>query len=234
LRVSQLANHSFLPALVTPNSVVLDLGVNQGEFAKAVIAEFGCRVIGVEPVPELFEVLPDDHRLTVHRAAITGDGRASAMYVQRADRAANSESATIYQGLSHADSRAIDVDGISLEQLLDRHNLIQVSLAKVDIEGAEIPMLATASTQTLRRVDQFAVEFHDFLDPALAPSVESSKERLRAAGFAEFTFSRGNTDVLFVNRERTRLAPAWRLAMAVRYKYPRGVQRMLARHRATP
>lgn len=192
------------------------------------IAKFGCRVVGVEPVPELFEKLPVSDHLLVHRLAITSDGSPAAMYVEEGGDAANSESATICEGLSRGAS-SVRVDGITLEQLLDRHRLDRVSLAKVDIEGAEIPMLDTASTRTLRRVDQFSVEFHDFLDPALGQSVDRIKERLRSAGFAQFTFSRGNTDVLFVNREHIRFEPAIRLAMAVFYKYPRGVRRRLRR-----
>ena len=195
------------------------------------MSKFGCRVVGVEPVPELFEKLPVSDCLTVYRLAITGDGSPAAMYVEEDGPAANSESATIDARLRRPEAEAIAVDGITLEQLLDRHGLDRVSLAKVDIEGAETAMLDTASTRTLRRVDQFTVEFHDFLNPALTQSVERTKRRLRSAGFAQFVFSRGNTDVLFVNTERIPLTFARRLAMVFWYKYRRGVGRMLARHR---
>jgi FkbM family methyltransferase len=226
LRFARIAGHSFLSAPLTASSVVVDLGVNHGEFATSVIAGFGCRVVGVEPVPALFEALPVRDRLTVERRAITPDGRPATLYVNR------STCATILEPLSQADAPSVEVDGITLQGLLDRHRLERASLVKVDIEGAEIPMLETATLDTLRRVDQFTIEFHDFLDPALAGQVETVKRRLRSAGFGELALSRDNTDVLFVNTARIPFGAGRRAVAAVCHKYPRGVRRIVARNLA--
>jgi FkbM family methyltransferase len=224
LRFARFAGHSFLSTPLAASSVVVDLGVNHGEFATSVIAGFGCRVFGVEPVPALFEALPVRDRLTVERRAITPDGRPATLFVNR------STCATILEPLSQADAPSVEVDGITLQGLLDRHRLDRASLVKVDIEGAEIPMLETATLDTLRRVDQFTIEFHDFLDPALAGQVEAVKRRLRSAGFGELALSRDNSDVLFVNTARIPFGAGRRAAAAVCHKYPRGMRRILARN----
>jgi FkbM family methyltransferase len=223
MRFARIAGHSFLSAPLTADSVVVDLGVNHGEFALSVIEDFGCRVVGVEPVPALFEALPSHDRLTVDRRAITREGHPATLYVNR------STCATILEPLSQADASSVDVDGITLEGLLDRHRLDRAPLVKVDIEGAEIPMLEAATLDTLRRVDQFTIEFHDFLDPALAGQVEVVKRRLRSAGFGELALSRDNSDVLFVNTAQIPFGAGRRAAAAVCHKYPRGVRRILAR-----
>ena len=68
---------------------------------------------------------------------------------------------------------------ITLAALLDKHGLDRATLVKVDIEGAELPMLESTSLQTLQRVDQFTLEFHDFVAPSQADDVHRAKQRLR-------------------------------------------------------
>jgi len=223
LRVERLAGHSFLSAPLSRESVVIDLGVNEGAFAHAIIRDYGCRVVGVEPVPELFETVPADDRLIVERLAVTGDGGPATLYVNQ------STCATIQASLAQHEAPAQRVAGTTLEGLLDRHGVERAALVKVDIESAELELLECSSPETLRRADQFTIEFHDFLDPELAAPTERAKQRLRAAGFSELALSRDNTDVLFVNAARLPFGRARRTAVAVSHKYPRGMARLLRR-----
>jgi hypothetical protein len=48
---------------------VVDLGVNQG-FATYIIANTRARVIGAEPAPELYSILPKDDRIVAHNVAV--------------------------------------------------------------------------------------------------------------------------------------------------------------------
>ena len=72
-RVARVAEHSFLAAPVTPGSTVVDLGVNLGEFAKTMVSDFGCSVVGVEPEPKRFRLTVDG--LTVEPLAIAADSQ---------------------------------------------------------------------------------------------------------------------------------------------------------------
>lgn len=226
VRIARLAEHSFLAAPITPGSTVIDLGMNSGQFAATMISRFGCSVVGVEPAPELFESIPDVPGLTAEHAAVTGDGRLATLSLSSSPLAA-----TIDPRLSEPDAPTVAVDGVTLAELLDRHDVARTPLVKVDIEGAEIEMIDTASPETLRRAAQFTIEFHDFLDPAQAGDVRRAKARLRSAGFVEMAFSTDNTDVLFINRSQIAFTAAHQLAAAVLYKYPRGVIRHFARAR---
>jgi FkbM family methyltransferase len=223
LRIDRVAGHSFLAAPITPDSVVVDLGVNAGDFATSMIKAYGCAVVGVEPVPRLFAALPAVDRLTVERLAVTADGEPATLYLN------HTTCATIETALSQSSVPAVNVEGITLEGLLDRYLLDRTPLVKVDIEGTEIPMLESATRETLQRVDQFTIEFHDFLDPVLADPVCQAKQSLRAAGFAEFKLGLDNQDVLFVNRSRIAFGPVHRAAASITHKYPRGIARMLGR-----
>ncbi|MGO9899325.1 MAG: FkbM family methyltransferase [Solirubrobacteraceae bacterium] len=225
IRIVRAAGHSFLAAPISPTSVVVDLGVNEGEFALAMIESFGCSVVGIEPVPDLFAALPRLDRLAVDPFAVTATGDSVTLYLNRSRTAA-----TIDARLSEAAAPSVQVEGITLAGLLDRHRLDRAPLVKIDIEGAELEVFENASIATLQRVDQFTVEFHDFLDPQLAEPVRRAKQRLRSAGFAEFALGLDNQDVLFVNRARIPFGPVQRAAAALTHKYPRGVRRQLDRH----
>lgn len=223
LSLARVSGHSFLTAPISRESVVVDLGVNHGEFALAMIERFGCTVVGLEPVPALYAALPAHERLDVAPLAITCDGRAATLYVNP------TRCATIETGLSQSGALAVEVEGVTLEGLLDSKGIERTSLVKVDIEGAEIAMLETASLATLGRIDQLTIEFHDFLDPGLGEAVARVKGRLRRAGFVELALSRDNSDVLFVNRARVSFGTTRRGAVAMTQKYPRGLARMARR-----
>ena len=224
LRIARVAEHSFLANPITADSVVLDLGVNTGAFATALVRDYGCTVIGVEPVPHLFSALPELERLTVEQLALTGEGDAVDLYINP-----SSTAATIDPRLAATDVSAVTVPGITLGALLDRHEVCRAALVKVDIEGAELAMIDSAPRDVLDRVDQFTIEFHDFLDPGMTHDVNRVKRRLQAAGFSELCLSGDNSDVLFVNRTRLPFGPHRRTAAALAYKYPRGAGRKLRR-----
>lgn len=223
-RTARISEHTFLVAPITPQSTVVDLGVNLGTFATSVIQEFGCSVVGVEPVPHLFDAIRATEGLTVERLAIAAEARQVTMFLSDSIYAA-----TIDPRLSEGDAPSVEVSAVSFGDLLDRFGLDRVPLVKVDIEGAEIEMFDTTPVETLQRVDQFSIEFHDFLDPSHAADVQRVRQRLHSAGFAEMSFSTDNTDVLFVNQARVQFTGAQKAAAALFYKYPRGVSRNLQR-----
>jgi hypothetical protein len=72
-RTARVAEHTFLAAPITPGCTIVDLGVNLGGFSTSMIRKFGCSVVGVEPVPELFEAITGTHGLTVEHLAISAE-----------------------------------------------------------------------------------------------------------------------------------------------------------------
>ena len=198
--------------------------MNTGQFATTMISVFGCSVVGVEPAPTLFNQIPKIPRLTAQRAAITGHGESVQFFLSPDPLAGTTD-----KRLSGRHAPTIEVGGTTLAAILDRHSVERTPLVKVDIEGGEIPMLDNASLETLQRVDQFTIEFHDFLDPDQAADVDRIKRRLRSAGFAHLAFSSNNMDVLFVNQLRVPFTGFHRCAVAMMYKYRRGITRNVRR-----
>jgi FkbM family methyltransferase len=224
-RVHRVRGHTFFGRGLGPGSVVVDLGANQGDFSTQMINRFGCTVYAVEPVEEIYGQIPKSPSLTAYRAAMGGaDGTANIF---------------IYGGLgssimgnfaSQVSDHQETVEQLSLATLFARGGIERVDLMKVDIEGAEVQMFASASDEHLSSIVQLTVEFHDFIYSELTASVEAIKRRLCGLGFAMIKFSVSNADVLFVNRVGLPLTMREEAYVRWVVRYREGALRRLRRH----
>lgn len=146
--------HGFLDgilALLRPGDIVIDCGANLGEVS-APLAATGAHVIAFEPDPYAFEKLTErlggEPNVTLHQKAV-----ATAAGVLRLLRAANFDdnprggsvkSTLLSGGRGISDSDGIDVEVIDFIAFL--RDLIAtkgpVAFLKMDIEGAELDLLA--------------------------------------------------------------------------------------------
>ena len=187
--------HTLHPRYLGPDSNVLDLGANIGQFAKAITERFGCRCVAVEPSPGPFSAIPEGPRIAKIRAAV-GERSGVMPFHVASEIVASSLS---YKPASHTDT--IDVRVMSLEELVGQLGWPLVDLLKIDIEGAEIGMLAACSDEVLGRIAQITVEFHDFCGITPAADVERILARLHALGFFSVRMSRiGHQDTWLINR----------------------------------
>lgn len=220
--VGRVEGHSFLQGSLDRDSVVVDLGINQANFASNIHALTGCRILGVEAVPDLAAKAPVHDWLRVENVAIAGaDGTVTMHLNQTGD-------ATLRPDMSEDDVTTVEVRATTLESFLSAHDVGTVDLLKVDIEGAEFELFDNAPDALLERLAQITIEFHDFKNAALTPEVNRIKARLRALDFVCLTFSGNNTDVLFVNRRHLRVGAVAQAYMLALYKYGRGIGRQIA------
>lgn len=222
--VDRLCEHTYLPSLLGPDSIILDLGANRGEFARGMISRYSCRVFALEPVSGLRAGIAPLAGLTLLPFAAGGkNGRARL-------RVFGTRCASLLYEKEHdvLDAEE-DIEVLDLRSLLERLEVDSIDLVKVDIEGAEIEMFASASDADLCKCAQITVEFHDFIYPEQRVQVESIKRRLRAIGFRVINFSLDNTDVLFVNVDATGIGKLRYLKLKYVTKYLHGIRRRLAR-----
>ena len=218
-----ICNHSFLPRFVDSGSVVVDLGANRGEFSHAIMQRFGCRVVAVEPVEALFQVIERDPRLELLPLAVGASNPMIAM--------------TVFQGrcasalgplVSDEPLTTQPVEMVTLAELRRRTGVGQIDLLKMDIEGAETELLEACSDEDLQSVMQMTVEFHEFLYPEQAEAVARIKHRMRGLGFWVLPFSLDNTDVLFLNR-KTGVGPVELAFLRSFVRYGKGIARRTRR-----
>ena len=97
--------------------------------------------------------------------------------------------------------RTIEVQAISLPDLLSLIGCQRVDLIKIDIEGAEIDVLAACPDEVLKNIAQISVEFHDFCHITDLSDVKRTLQRLRRLGFFSVRMSRvGHQDTWLINR----------------------------------
>ena len=218
--IARHEGHSFLSSALRSGSVVVDLGLNRGRFADAMVRNHGCQVFGLEPIRALYEHAAHVDGLVAECAAIAETDGSIELHVHprhgastRAALAAPTDATTI-------------ATAVSLSTFLARHGLTRVDLLKMDVEGAEVEVLETASATLLEDVAQITVEFHDSFDDTLIAGVAHVTARLQSLGFRGLRFSRNTHDVLFVNERLLPLSPPAMAWLLLRYKYLRGLGRV--------
>lgn len=195
-------HHVYLPAL-GPGALVIDAGAHLGEFAAEIRRRTGARLVALEPVPELRARIEPAPNLTILDGAIVGEQEKAIEEIEihlSENPQANSSDPEIARRFGARG--AIRVRAWTLPALLAELGSERVDLLKLDVEGAELEVLETASAATLGAIGQITVEFHDFLGgPDIAARVRAIRSRLGRFGFRALVLSAPwghHADVLFL------------------------------------
>ena len=141
---------------LTPDSLVLDLGGYEGQWASDLYARQRCRIKVFEPVPEFAAAIRERFRrnpdievfafalgATPRRETISLGGASSSAYKSKAQKA--------------------EIEYVDVEQWFSTHGVDSVRLMKINIEGGEYELLERMIERGLtRRVQDIQVQFHNF------------------------------------------------------------------------
>jgi FkbM family methyltransferase len=223
LNLVRVCDHTFHFDRTNDFGVVVDLGMNKGEFSQWIATNTAARCYGAEPVPELFASLPRSERIVARRVAIGGEAGTKKLSIP--DRLCASLSETgVVRG-----ARQVDVEVVTLPSFIDTYGLASIDLLKVDIEGAEIDVLRSMKDDLFARIGQMTIEFHDFMKRSDAPSVRELLGKIKDQGFFVINFGRKNyTDVVCLNRRRFDIDLITAGGLYV-HKYRKGIARMFRR-----
>jgi FkbM family methyltransferase len=197
-RITSLRLHNFCSSLLDANAIVVDLGANRGYFSHGISQLYGCRAYAVEASPELFASIHESALVRKFNYAIAGEDKPLQFHLST-----NEESGSIKDLPDNlTDDRFVTVQGITLNSFLKENNIDRVDLLKVDIEGAEVELFDSTSDETLKKIGQIAVEFHDFLDYfEFEDEIKKIENRLKKLGFYYISFSIfSHANVLFINQ----------------------------------
>jgi FkbM family methyltransferase len=222
MHVDEYWSHSFILDLVRPDGIVFDFGLNDGGFAR--IAAARCRrVVGFEPDPSWHGKirLPSNVELVTKAIARVGG------YLEFN---VNGSICSSLHFSETGNTEGVRVEAVTLDEALAMEPEGLIDLIKMDIEGEEVAVLLNASPPLLKRVVQLTVEFHDFVDPRSVPEIKEVIKRMTALGFLAIRFSwRSYGDLLFINTRLVDISAIQKLWLEVRYKYVRGLGRILKR-----
>ncbi len=134
-----------LSTLVTPGSVAIDVGANVGDYTYSLCRAVGPggRVIAIEPLPDLAQVLTRAARklalpLTVINCALSSQQGEAELRVPKSDGLRQPGFATLVPRISGG-----DVVRVELRRLDDVCQAIEgkISFIKIDVEGHELDVL---------------------------------------------------------------------------------------------
>jgi FkbM family methyltransferase len=217
LQVEKFSGHTFIPSLLGPDALVVDLGANEGEFIMKVQKQFGCRCCAVEPTPSLYSNLKSIPGIEAYPYAVSdkdGQTQFSISHDSQASRI-NSDDA--------AKKETVIVDTRSLQSLLKELNAQTIDFLKVDIEGAEIGLVMNTPDEVFGRIKQISLEFHDMFGFCSRQEVLAAIARLKKLGFDAMNwggiygtgyfiktpdaYRKDNLNWLFVNRSAHHISP---------------------------
>jgi len=147
-----------------PGDVAIDVGANAGAHTLAMAAA-GAEIVACEPNPTLRARLDANvelnslTRIRVRPYAVTAESGPVTLHVP-ADPV-HTGGATLLAGVHEhvRDADEIEVEGVTLDELVRREALALVRLVKIDVEGAEAAVLAGGREMLSRDHPALAFEF---------------------------------------------------------------------------
>lgn len=142
-----------------PDSVVLDVGGFEGQWASDIYARYRCKIHVFEPVPEFADFIEKrfekNPHITVHRYGLGARSR-------KQDISVEGDRSSVFKPGAGTTVQLIDATAAFTEL-----GLRSVDLIKINIEGGEYELLDHLSTQgLLRSIRHIQVQFHDFVPDA--------------------------------------------------------------------
>jgi FkbM family methyltransferase len=201
LGIRRLREHSFFAILLARPAVVADFGAHRGEFFAALKSEHPVsQGLLIEADPALAESLKQtfgDDTDVVHAAAVAENKHEPVTFT----RSIEPEASSVFKEWSAAYGIAdqVKVPTLDFSDAFKRFGR-QIDLIKMDVEGAEIGILESASALDLASCRQLTVEFHDKRPPFTRRDVDRVCRRMRAEGYGIVVANWPKVDdVLFVN-----------------------------------
>jgi FkbM family methyltransferase len=194
-RVKVIFDHTFISSILDDKSIVIDLGANIGGFTVPLVNEFQCEVFLCEPIPDVYNRIPENPRIHKYPYCISSATGQTTLVLP------DDNCASVYYEDGRKNSTTITVEGITYRDFLRTIGVRNVNLLKLDIEGAEIDLFKSLSDDEIRAHQQLAVEFHDFIFQDLRDEFISIEKRIIGCGFYMIPFSVGRIDVLFVRKD---------------------------------
>lgn len=201
MKLMNIRGHTLLNQNLDKPIVVFDCGANKGDFTKQVNTRFNATIWSLEPNEDVGGQIITGERITWIRAVLSGkDGE------QLFSLAEDSEASRVIRE-DDVTAETIRVRAISLAKLFEIANVDFVDIVKLDIEGAEIEVIARTPMERLQQIGQITIEFHDFCGLTTQSQIDSALHRLRQAGFLVLRMTvHGHGDVLAVNSKVHRLS----------------------------
>ena len=203
-----IKNHTFFLKKIKDGSLIIDLGMNKGEFSKT-ICNFkkNLYITGVELNTDLMSGLNKFNNFYIKNLVIAGhSGKIKFYEVEHSTRKEYfGKIYTIILDEKWKIKKEFETKCISLNEFISESMKVakidKVDLIKLDIEGAEINALNSLDEDTLNKIKQITLEFHGFMFASQTQQVTKLTKKLKEYFYIfDFSLSEPLRDCLFINK----------------------------------
>jgi FkbM family methyltransferase len=181
----KIEGHTFDPARLNSDSIIVDIGGNNGGFAQAMLNQFNCYVECYEPDIQAFAFMQrtmSHPKLNLINKAVTSVAGRKTFYSASPMNGGNSLLPNSREFGRYPDSSIYEVEVESIETILNKFP--RVDLLKMDCEGSEVDIILNTKREALQKVLQMTVEFHDFcFKDMTTDKTDACIKRLKEMGF---------------------------------------------------
>jgi FkbM family methyltransferase len=165
---------------------IVDAGANIGVFSVWTARRLPqCRILALEPFPDTFARL--QHNLQANGLGSRVEAAQLALAAHSGERAMPGAAQSQRRSLVPEDepnaAGDVKVRSVTLAELLERYQLKQIDLLKMDIEGSEWEVLLSTPASVLRSIRRMQFEYHE-VHARFGYSKDRLFAYLRDAGFS--------------------------------------------------
>lgn len=142
------------------DSVVFDLGGYLGQWSSDIAARYNCNIYIFEPVKEYAELIQGrfskNQKIQVFQKGLAPQNTKAYIKIDKF-------ASRISEGNTNTNLEPIELE--EFNAFLLQHNINQIDLIKINIEGAEFDLLDhMIATNTINSVKALLIQFHNFVD----------------------------------------------------------------------
>lgn len=150
---------------ISENSTVVDLGGFHGLWADMIIAKYNPYVVLVEPIPQFFEFLKEkfknNPKVSVLNYGVSTSNRKDILYL-------NGDGTSKFINTA----KAVDVEFITIVELLTKINKTSVDLMQINIEGEEFPLLEKMIEDgSILFFKNIQIQYHSYIENCISRRV---------------------------------------------------------------
>lgn len=199
--IENICGHWVYTKILNNQSHIVDLGANQGDFAKIMLNRFNSKLYLVEPNLMLLDSI--NIKCVKMNSAVTNVDGPIKFYQSK-----NNEASSIIENFQNRweNDKVVEVDGISwktLTRTLQIEEAINIDVLKIDIEGAELELIENFDLLDASMISQITVEFHDWLDEDLHLRTVAAIKKIKSLGYISFCSTPNHNwpvEMLFVKK----------------------------------
>jgi FkbM family methyltransferase len=166
---------------LNPDSLVVDVGGYEGQWASDIFSKYGCTIHVFEPVMDfasrIEERFSNNRRIIVHKCGLSDENLVTEIAVDK-------DSSSIYR--QGNDARKIRL--VKAIDFIRENHIARIDLMKINVEGGEYDLLDhLIDSGFVRHINDIQVQFHEFV-PNAELRMTRIQKRLKETHFLTYQY----------------------------------------------